>query len=269
MGHDPVERLRAICASVGFDLEHAKSSLVDRVRLLAEHTETVADAKRMTVYAERVFRRYEDEKPREAFSDLEKQTVVLGCLFADIGKSGPEHASSEDRRLIAEMFSVEGVRDDTISVHRFFHDYFADAESRVARFEALALDAAMTIRAFWNLHSAWTLDIAEAAGLPREAVAAAASHHLLEDVNPQCIVGHDQRYTREFGKNFAFDRSEKLIILLDKYDAVRRRGKRDHAAAIVWLRDLIAQNPRFCNDAELATLLEDVHQALGNVRFGS
>lgn len=260
---DPVEGLQTICAGVGFDIVHAKASLVDRVRLLAEHTETVEDAKRMTAYAGKVFLRYETDKPNEAFSDLEKQTVVLGCLFADIGKSGPETADANGRRLIAEMFSVEGVRDDKMSVTTFFRSFFtADDQQRVRRFEALGLDASMTIRQFWNLHSDWTLAIAEAAGLPLEAVAAAAAHHLLDNVNPQSIVGHDQRFTRAFGQNTAFDRPEKLIIVLDKYDAVRRRGKRSHDEAIVWVRELIDRNPSFRDDAELATLLEDVDTAL-------
>ena len=169
-GSDPVDSLRAICAEVGFDLDQAQASMLDRLRLMDEHSATLDDATRMAGYAHDVFRYYATAKPTDAFDDDEKRVVVLGCLFSDIGKTGPERADADSRRLIIEMFSVEGVRDDQQSVTTFFHTYFpADAEPRLERFRALELDPDMTLRQFWNLHSSWTLDIAEAAGLPLDA----------------------------------------------------------------------------------------------------
>lgn len=260
---DPIARLRALCAGGGFDLERANASLVERLRLLAEQTETIADAERMIGNAHAVFRRYEAEKPSEAFSDTERRIIILGCLFSDIGKTGPACADANGRQLIVEMFSVEGVRDDTTSVACFLQAHFPeDAEERVARFAALGLDPAMSMRQFWNLHSGWTLAILEAANVPPEAVAAAATHHLLEDVNPQAIVGEDGRFTRAFGDNVAFDRAEKLVIILDKYDAIRRRGRRTHDQAIAWLRDLVEKNPRFRGDPVFETLIADVDVVL-------
>lgn len=258
------DTLRRICAGVGFDVERAEGSLLERVALLAERSESVADSVRMVRYAEAVFRLYDAEAPSKSFSPLERRTVVLACLFSDVGKTGPDEADPDGRRLVAEMFAVEGVRDDRITVSEFLRAYFpGDADERVARFERLGLDPAMSIRQFWNLHSGWTLAISERAGLPREAVAAAATHHLLEGVNPDAIVGEDGRFTRDFGDNVAFDRAEKLVIVLDKYDAVRRRSGRDHAATIAWLRERLATNPRFRGDAELAALIDDVDRALG------
>jgi hypothetical protein len=262
---DSVERLRVQCAAIGFDLEKASSSLVERMRLLAEHSKTFDDAKRMSSYADRIFRHYDMTKPAEAFTALERQTVVLACLFSDIGKTGPEDADADARRLIAEAFAVENVRDDAQPVASFLRTYFpADAEQRIARFTALGLDPAMSVRQFWNLHSGWTLAIAEAAGLPLEAVAAAATHHLLDDINPQAIVGEDNRFTRRFGENATFDRAEKLVIILDKYDAVRRRGRRTHDQAIAWLRDRIAKSPRFRDDEAFIELVADVDAVVGS-----
>lgn len=258
---DPVECLRALCAAVGFDLAGAQASVIERTRLLAQYSETVADSIRMAERAHEFFQHYERRKPADPFTAVEKRTVVLGCLFSDLGKTGPERASAEDMRLIVEMFSVEGVKDDQQTVAAFFETYFPeDHEARVARFRGLELDPSMSMRQFWNLHSGWTLSVAETAGLPLEAVAAAASHHLLDNVNPQAIVGEDQRFTREFGENVAFDRAEKLVIVLDKYDAIRRRGRRTHDQAITWLRERVAQNPRFRDDAELATLIGDLDE---------
>lgn len=260
---DPLECLREHCARVGFDVDRASGALLDRMRLLAEHSETFDDATRTASYAERVFRHYDTTKPSATFTALERRTVVLACLFSDIGKTGPVGAGEDDRRLVVEMFSVEGVRDEAQPVSRFLRTHFPrDGEQRVARFAGLGLDPEMSMREFWNLHSGWTLAVAEDSGLPPEAVVAAATHHLLEDVNPQDIVGDDHRFTRDFGDNRTFDRAEKLVIVLDKYDAVRRRGGRTHEEAIAWLRDRIADNPRFRGDPELETLIADVDVVL-------
>lgn len=261
---DPVEALRSRCAAIGFDLDDADRSLVERVRVLAEHSRTFDDAHRMALYAERIFHHYEVAKPSEAFTALERQTVVLACLFSDIGKTGPAGADAEDARLVAEAFAVENVRDDTQSVATFLRTYFpADAEHRIARFAALGVDPAMSIRQFWNLHSDWTLTITEGAGLPLEACAAAAAHHLIDEVNPRSIVDERNRFTRRFGANETFDRAEKLVIVLDKYDAALRRGGHTHDRAIAWLRDRIAKSDRFRDDAELARLVADVDEVFG------
>lgn len=260
---DSIGQLRAECAAIGFDLDRASSSLVERMQLLASHSGAFDDAIRMAKYATRIFRHYDAAKPAKAFSLLERQTVVLAALFSDLGKSGPPNADAEGRRLIADAFAVDNVSDDTQPVSSFFETYFpSDAKERIARFVGLGLDPAMSVREFWNLHSSWTLAIAEAAGLPPEAVAAAATHHLLDNINPEAIVGEDDRFTRRFGENASFDRAEKLVILLDKYDAVRRRGHRTHDEAIAWLRQRLAKNERFHDDEEFVALLGDLDTVL-------
>ncbi len=262
---ETTDRLCALAAEVDFDFQRLAPSVVERLRLLAEYTETVRDAERMVSRARQVFRHYETSKPAAAFSDVERRIVVLGCLFSDIGKTGPSNADASGQRLIVEMFGVEGVRDDTQSVADFMSVHFAaDATERLLRFSALGLDPTMSIREFWNLHSQWTLRILESGGVPPEVVAAAATHHLLDDVNPDAIVASDRRFTRSFGDNATFDRAEKLIILLDKYDALRRRGRRTHDQAITWLRARVDGNVRFHGDAEFATLIADLEHVLAS-----
>src|SRR5688572_29867663 len=137
---ETAERIRALSATVGFDLDTVKPLLMERMQRLAEHSETVADGERMSARAAEFFRYYERVKPAEAFTALERRIVVLGCLFSDIGKTGPLSAGPDGQALIAEMFAVEGVRDDTQSVAQFFSTYFpADAAERTRRFEALGL----------------------------------------------------------------------------------------------------------------------------------
>jgi hypothetical protein len=258
-----IEQLSATCKEVGFDLDAAKPLLVERLRLLAEHTETVADSQRMVSMARSVFRYHEAKKPGDVFSENGRRIVVLGCLFADIGKTGPGDADEIGQRLIAEMFGVEGVLDETQPVTDFMSRHFPDdAGERVRRFLALGLDPAMSLRAFWNHHSAWTLEILEASGVPPEVIAAAATHHLLEGVNPDSIVAADLSFTRSFGDNAAFDRPEKLIILLDKYDALRRRARMSHERAIAWLEDRVRSQAGFRDDAQFLSLIGDLDGAL-------
>lgn len=239
--------------------------VLERMRILAASSETATDGTRMARWAAAVFDHYDAANPSRPWTPVERSTVVLGCLFSDIGKTGPLHADADGQILIAEMFSVEGVKDETQSVATFLAAYFPhDAEERIARFSALGLDASMTMRSFWNLHAAWTYEITDAGGVPKEAVAAAATHHFLDDINPRGLVCADGSFTQPFGQNVAFDRAEKLVILLDKYDAARRRGACGHEAAIAWIRGWIERRARFADDADLAQILAAVEAALVN-----
>jgi hypothetical protein len=257
------ERLRSLCVDVGVDAEGIHPSILARMRLLAETTETLNDCERAVRIAKDLFRYYDVSKPLERFTALERRIVVIGTLFSDVGKSGPAEASPDGQRLVAEMFAVEGIIDEKTSVARFFEMYFpADATYRARRLGALGLDAAMTMRAFWNLHSAWTLHIIQGDGVPIEAVPAAATHHILENVNPDSLIAEDGRFTKYFGTHASFERPEKLVILLDKYDAARRRRQCTHDQAIAFLREVIARNHRFCGDPEFLELIEDLDKVM-------
>src|SRR5271165_6497040 len=87
------DRLRSICADVGFDLERIRPSILARMRLLAETTETVNDCERAVRIANHVFRYYDVSKPLKRFTSLERRIVVIGTIFSDIGKSGPVGAT--------------------------------------------------------------------------------------------------------------------------------------------------------------------------------
>jgi hypothetical protein len=261
--HDGLARLCEVSTEVGAVFGQVSPTVQARMRLLADRTETVADCARIAARAGELFRYYERQKPGARFTELEKRIVLIGSVFADIGKTGPSFADAASQRLIVDMFSVEGVRDDQQSVATFLeHSFPADAAERKDRFAALGLDPGMSIRAFWNLHTGWTLDILRDAGLPSETIAAAATHHLLDDINPQSIVDVDGRFSAGFGDNDRFDRAEKLVILLDKYDALIRRGGLDHERAIRWLAERLARHPKFSADSEFSTLLHDMDVAL-------
>jgi len=239
--------------------------LLGRLRLLALKTNTVDDMERIAGYAFAVFRHYDEAKPGSGFGEPERRIVVLGGILADVGKTGPGFAPVEAQELIAEMFAIEGVRDEEQPVACFMVEHFADdAATRIERFESLGLSSSMSMRSFWNQHARWTLEILDGTEVPPEAVAAAAAHHRLDGINPGSIVGDDDRFTRAFGGNIAFDRAEKLIVVLDKYDAARRRGRGSHADAIAWMRDRLAKNVRYRDDAELRMLIDDLDAVLAD-----
>ena len=257
------ERMRAICARSGLNLDHVRPAILQRMRLLAETTETVRDCERAAELAEELFRHHDAFKPRGRFTTQEQSTVVIGSLFSDIGKSGPADAGLDGQRLVAEMFGVERALDRATSVRTFFDAHFqADAAERVQQFCGLGLDPDMSMRQFWNLHSAWSLQILRGDGIPPEAVAAAAMHHLLENPNPHAMFASDSGLTKYLGHTPSFDRPEKLVILLDKYDAARRRGQRTHQEAIAWLHHLIEAHPLFRNDPGFFSLIHDLDAAI-------
>lgn len=93
-------------------------------------------------------------------------------------------------------------------------------------------------------------------------VRTAGPHHILENVNPDSLVAADGRFTKFFGRHASFERPEKLVILLDKYDAALRRGRRTHDQAIALLREVIARNHRFCGDHDFLELVEDLDEVM-------
>ncbi len=79
----------------------------------------------------------------------------------------------------------------------------------------------------------------------------------MEGVNPEAIIAPDGKFRRDFGDNAAFDRQEKMIIILDHYDAEIRRSKKSHKEAIAAITDRANANPRFAEDQEFFALLKE------------
>lgn len=249
------EQFAQVCERASLRLEQLAPEVTRRMLLLAEYTATFDDCARAMDMAERVFEHC--EQLGVPFPLCDKNEVRMGSLFSDIGKTGPVRANQEQQRLIARMFAVEGVRNDQMTVTEFFRSYFSSESEHAAQlFAELGLDLGMSLRQFWNLHSEWTFELLQDSGVPREGIAAAAAHHILEHVNPYSMVADDGTFTHSFGSNIAFDRPEKLVILLDKYDALRRRGRRNHADSIAWLRQLLTTHTRFGEDKQFQSLLD-------------
>jgi len=251
------QRIIRIFAEIGLDLTKISPAIVTRLRLLNKETKFLEDEHRATHYAKAVFDWYNDNRFEKAWTQLEKRIVTVGTMFSDIGKTGPKSANEAQQELIVQMYGIENVEDPKMPVSNFITKYFPDyVQEKIDLFTSLGLDSQMTMRTFWDLHVFWTLEIITGDGVPPEAVAAAASHHFIQGLNPQGIVNEGGSYEDKFGANSSFDRAEKLIILLDKYDAYRRRGRKNNRDAVIGLKGDVARSQEFANDAEFKELIE-------------
>ena len=258
------DHLRELFEELGLDVEKMNPNIVRKLLLLNERTKTFKDEERSVHVARALFRYYEKNLSDRKFTDVEQRTVLIGTMFTDIGKTGPRNATPEQEELISDIYGVENIIDPKkVTLEGFINDNFPeDADDKLKVLEEMGVGRDITMREFYNLHPKWTLETISGDGVPPEAVAAAATHHMLEGINPEEIVGKDGRFTKYFGDNVSFDRAEKLIILLDKYDAYRRRGKKSHKEAIELVRDKIKSNPNFADDREFEELVDNLDAML-------
>lgn len=252
-----------IAAEAEINLDMIKPEIVNRLILLHEKTQTLEDAHRAILLAKELFHFYELHKPRDVFSQEEQRIVTIGTFFTDIGKTGPLEADNKTRQCVAEIYGIEGNIDSSMRIDSFLKLHFSDdSEYRMGLLRSIGVRPATTMRAFWDLHSNWTYLIVVGGGVPIEAAAAAASHHLLEGINPLEIFTSSERKLSRYFKKEGFERAVKLIILLDKYDAARRRGKKTHSDAIAYACGAVYKNPYFKDDPVFQNLIEAIDKSL-------
>lgn len=256
------DHVAELFVELGINTEEIHPNILRKLKLLNKRTKTFKDEEKAIHIAQELFRYYEKNFPDKKFTDQEKKTILVGTVFTDIGKTGPRDATPEQEEIILDIYSVENIdrQPEEITLLQFMNKYFSgDAEKRLGTIITIEkISRNMTMREFYNLHPEWTLDIISGDGVPPEAIGAAAVHHALEGVNPQNIIGKDGRFTKYFGDNTSFSRDDKLIIVLDKYDAARRRGKMTHAQAIEFVRKKIKSNEQFAEDKEFEELLNNL-----------
>lgn len=264
----PHTRVDRVLHMIGFT-ETLSPNIQLRLALLDRFTPTVDDEIRAISLAGRVFE--QAEAAGRPYTDIEQRAVVMGTLFSDIGKSGPRRATLPQADLVVSIYAQENITPDELAgtVTDFFRRYCTNGQSeeQLAVFRSLHLDPnGMTMRDFYNLHSSWTLDILWGeTRLPQEVIAVAASHHRLRDDNPRGIFNDDDTYRFPFGGATRYGRAEKLVSLLDQYDAFRRRSGLSRTETVEKLREIVngARGGRYANDAEFAEIITDIDLSLG------
>jgi hypothetical protein len=220
----------------------------------------------------------------EIWADLEhtpditfnKNELKLACLFHDIGKSGPETADREERRLIQMLFNskyfsprskdFEGkgspkdmtieqaliletkiseedkkkIKDylETLEVH-IYHSEIKESKPDKKKAEAEKLDIKKhKMIDFWREHDYWTYNLLKSHGnhLVTKEVRNVASTH-------HALEGHDPAAVDGFitaeGTTMELVDKYTMITLIDKYQAWIERSGKSHADAIIELRNQI------------------------------
>lgn len=283
---------------VGLKPESSSAVFVSRLALLNEFTPIIRDEDRMVSYMERVFD--QAEKKHRAFPPNKKNTIKSGALFADIGKSGPKEANIQQSKLILSMYSENNISEEYLNgpiknflgwllskyfennenntlkenvngpVKNFLTNHLGSKEERLENagnlLTSLGLNTdKLTMRDFFNLHTQWTYDLIKDSDLPKETIAAAVSHHRIRGDNPG-IFKDDKSdlYIEEFGASARYGRAEKLVTMLDQYDAYRNRGMLNHKQTIHKLYELIntVRDGYYKNDSEFLEIIADIKISL-------
>lgn len=265
--------LLAIFKEFGVDVERISPKIIDRLLLLDSKTETLRDCLNQVAIERKIFANL----PEGRLSFLEQATAVIGTIFSDIGKTGPANATPDQQELIAEIFGEDNVFEPSqTTVKQFFKRYFPERASEfINRFQTIQdvievddennpghkklikvwLDSGITMRQFFDMHTKWTLDIINHDGVPPEGVAAAATHHFAQGINPEGIIGKDNTFKDGFGENKKFDLAEKLVAVMDQYDARRRRAGLEHKEAVAGVKTYVEKSS-FKGDSESAELID-------------
>lgn len=204
---------------------------------------------------------------------FDKSELKLSCLFHDIGKSGPEGANDEQRRLVQMLFDskffnrdnpkFQGLgkapkdltikealdledqisEDDKIKIKEYLgtlqvHIY--NIKRRKASPRKLDINR-HTMIDFWREHDYWTWDLLKRYAKKEvhdDIKKVASTHHALEGHDPASVDG----FIRD--ENIALEMMDKylMITLIDKYQAWVERSNKTHEDTIQILREQIAES---------------------------
>ncbi|PJE50771.1 MAG: hypothetical protein COV29_03515 [Candidatus Yanofskybacteria bacterium CG10_big_fil_rev_8_21_14_0_10_36_16] len=254
---------------IGLNPEKIDSAITARFKLLDERTKFLEDEKKALDGENLLEEYYRNIKPERVLSEEDKKIMAIGSLFSDIGKTGPKDATIEQQNLIITMFAVEDIKDPSITVEDFLNTYIEDGkiDEKIKLLKEMGLSSDMSMKDFYNKHAFWTYDIISGDGVPREDVVAAASHHILEMVNPGNIIGEDGTYRFNFGNNKKFDRPEVILVLEDKYYAFRRRLGMSHKQAITALKKFLDKRINYDPDTPLSNEKETEYRRVYEQSF--
>lgn len=221
----------------GIDRRELTSQMMDRLRQLHELTPTFEDEIQAAQYAQMINERLRQTAPERALTDLELDAVFGGTFFSDIGKTGPADATAEQSMVVTRMYSIDARFNPSGTAREFIERFLpGEAQQLIADLNSIdGLSEDMAMREFWNAHVYWSYDLIKDSNLPGASKRAAASHHVLEGNFPPEVIEETGRIT---GTDTYIGAPEVWVMMLDKYDAQRRRAGATHHEAIEWLRKL-------------------------------
>ena len=180
-------------------------------------------------------------------TDDKPQRLMRAAVLHDIGKSGPPGQETDFHVAVRRLFVPPGQpfnpyidgRAKTISEFVLERD-MARPEEIISALKAEGIDPEKEpMIDFWRRHADWSYGILAAETGPDvdpELVNIAASHHFLENRNPAALDVN--RVPAEAHVLEVLEQVE-LLTAIDKYQAMRGRGRLKHAAAVARLAEAI------------------------------
>lgn len=250
--------------------EPLSEEVIGRLVLLEQKSEFNEDARQIERGVTNVLNlflaRYAGRYPELRLTAERKNFGRTAAILHDIGKSGPAEATSREQEAVVKLFAIEGINKPERSVGEIVAENFSEgeAEDLLRALAACSIDAKMTMTRFWNHHANWTHDILEKypAGLNKHIRLIAGSHHIDNEIDPYGTPGRGALKTAEIIKTQGDeidDLEERVLIVVDRYQAAIRRSRLNHREAINWLRKNLAKYKK----DDLLKLIIDAVDELG------
>lgn len=178
-----------------------------------------------------------------------RQEGELAAYLHDIGKSGGILLNADGQLAVIKLFSADRFTypiDPKITVGQAINECFSEERDLVTQnLSRTGVDEEMPMRQFYDMHAQWTRDILEkfAKFIPKRTRIVAASHHMDRGINPynltetevpveSLIIGVLEEYINNL--------EEKILMVVDKYQAAIARGRANHSQAVDLLKKILS-----------------------------
>jgi hypothetical protein len=234
--------------------------ILDRLTTLEALTEIPNDSRAIEKALVKILNRLNELDG--GFTQTNIEQARIAAILHDIGKSGPANALPDQSRSVALLFSLDNVEpdktvEDAVSQTDESKYKGFNKEGLLAHLEELGLSK-ITMQEFWDKHAYWTKEVLEAqeTGLDSQIIVIAASHHIDKGINPcnipieessaaSVVIGLSEEYKEIL--------EERTLLVVDKYQASRARGRLTHEQAMEKVRHILG--PR-AQDRSVAKILE-------------
>ncbi len=244
------ETVLSFFTELGVQEEDLHPVIVDRLALIEERYQRFNDDSRMICWGlDNLFTYFnEDADHHVSISPDHIRKATIAAVVHDVGKSGPHTATPEQQKAVIDLYGVEKVRDGSAPIASVLQEKYSDqkdVEDFLHHLEGIGVSSTTTMREFWNLHGVWTHDILEnnlCDGIDGETRVIAGSHHIAEGINPYHVPDSQIPLGAvEIGamENYLDILEERSLIVIDKYQANRRRSGTTHEQAMQTVRTLI------------------------------